>query len=82
MKVKLSSKSIKELQKLPIAERKKVIKKLHILENSPLVGKKLQGQLASLFSFKAWPYRIIYQFLPGKKIVYIVTIQHRQSVYG
>ncbi len=81
MNVELSNKAIDNLKKFPRPQRKKIFKKLHLLEESPLLGKKLTGEFNGLFSFKVWPYRIIYQFLPRSKKVYIVTIDHRQSVY-
>jgi mRNA-degrading endonuclease RelE of RelBE toxin-antitoxin system len=81
MKIELSAKAISNLRKLSNSEKKKIFKKLHLLENSPLEGKKLTGEFIGLFSLKAWPYRIIYQFLRIKKKVYIVTIEHRQGAY-
>jgi mRNA-degrading endonuclease RelE of RelBE toxin-antitoxin system len=81
MKIELSGKAISNLKKFPVAERKKIFKKLHLLENDPRAGKKLTGELTGLFSLKAWPYRIIYQLISKQKIIYIITIQHRQSVY-
>lgn len=79
MKIELSAKAIEKLQKLPLPEKKKIFKKLHSLENDPLLGKKLSGEFNGLFSLRAWPYRIIYQF--KQKIVFIVTVEHRQGVY-
>ena len=81
MKVELSEKSISNLKKLPSSEKKKIFKKLHLLEENPLLGKKLTGEFNGLFSFKAWPYRIIYQFQLNVKRIFIVTIDHRQGVY-
>ncbi len=81
MKVELSEKSISNLKKLPSSEKKKIFKKLHLLEENPLLGKKLTGEFNGLYSFKVWPYRIIYQFLAKSKMICVVTIDHRQGVY-
>lgn len=80
MKVELSEKSISNLKKLPKSEKKKIFKKLHLLEENPLLGKKLTGEFSGLFSFKAWPYRIIYQFQEKLKLVFIVIIDHRAQI--
>ncbi|MBI4973074.1 type II toxin-antitoxin system RelE/ParE family toxin [Candidatus Roizmanbacteria bacterium] len=81
MIVNLTKTSQKQFESLPRQEAKKVARKLLNLENTPYVGKKLEGNLSTLYSLRAWPYRIIYRIDPGLKIVTIITIEHRQSVY-
>lgn len=78
MKVFLTSEAEKQLQKLPPAQRKKVEKKLLVLEQSPLAGKKLSGEYVMTRSLKVWPYRIIYT---DKKDVVVLSILHQQGAY-
>lgn len=81
MKIEYSKTSFGQLQKLPKYEIKKVLKKISQLETNPLSGKKLKGKLTNCYSFRAWPYRIVYQINPVRKTIYILIIEHRQSVY-
>ena len=82
MKIAYSVKSKKQLLKLPKKEQIKILKKTSVLRNNPLSGKKLKGEFKGLFSFKFWPYRIIYYLDWNKKAVFIVTVRHRQSAYN
>lgn len=75
----LSKKAKKNLSDLPQKEQQKVIKKLHLLENEPLAGKCLTGELKSFRSLRAWPYRILYEF--AKPTVVVHRILHRQDAY-
>lgn len=80
MKIELTAKAKKQLIKLPKTEAKKVIKKIKLLETFPLAGKKLKGELSDRYSYRAWPYRIIY-VISNKKTIQIDTIEHRQGSY-
>ena len=70
---------IKQLKKLPLAEKKKVVRKLELLVKNPYSGKQLKGELEGLRSLQVWPYRIIYEV--QKESVVIYSVAHRQSVY-
>lgn len=70
---------IKQLKKLPLMEKKKVIKKLELLSQNPNAGKTLKGEFQGLRSLRAWPYRIIYEIREKSLVIFSVT--HRQSVY-
>ncbi len=76
----LSRSAEKELLRLPIKDKKKIVKKIHSLRDEPLAGKLLIGKLKGLFSLRAWPYRIIYELKKPNKII-IHHILHRQKVY-
>lgn len=80
-KLVLSKTSEKEFEKLPKVEKKKVLKKLKSIQLSPLLGKPLTGELKSLYSVRAWPYRIIYELIKDDKTIVVHKIQHRQGVY-
>jgi len=51
------------------------------LEKDPLIGEKLKGEFEGQFKLYAWPYRVIYIFSAGEKLVTVVEIEHRQGVY-
>jgi mRNA-degrading endonuclease RelE of RelBE toxin-antitoxin system len=77
----LTKASEKDFEKLPNVERKKVYKKLKVIELNPLMGKPLAGELKSFYSISAWPYRIIYEFSKKDGKLIIHKIEHRQGVY-
>ncbi len=80
MTLLFTQKAVKQIKKLSSSDQKKVKKRLSLLKKSPLQGKKLKGNLKGLFSYRAWPYRIIYQH--KKSTLIIIIIQHRQSAYS
>ena len=79
MIVILKKRAAKELNRLPIQERNKVVKKLRLLKTDSYSGKLLQGEYEGLLSLKAWPYRIIYEVKKDSILVY--SIKHRQGAY-
>lgn len=79
MKLAYKPQAIKQLKKLPLRQKRKIVKKLEILSKDPQVGKALKGELKTLYSIRAWPYRIIYKLT--KTTITIFSIAHRQSAY-
>ena len=75
----LSRTAEKSFSRLQAKDKRKIIKKLRLIESEPLVGKKLRGELRGLFSLRAWPYGIIYEKKAGRVIVH--NVSHRQKAY-
>jgi mRNA interferase RelE/StbE len=80
-KVVLKRSAGKELESLPEKDRTRAISALRGLAADPFQGKKLQGNLAGLYSLRVWPLRIIYQVSQKMVTVTVVAIGHRQGVY-
>ncbi len=80
MQVFLTPEAKKQHLRLSKVEQRKVEKRLVLLEDKPLSGKKLLGKYANLRSLRAWPYRIIY-YINSRQEVWVVSILHRQGVY-
>ena len=80
MKIELHPHAIKQWKRISKREHIKIAKKIKQLETAPLSGKLLHGELKGFRSFKAWPYRIIYETKSSKIIVH--SIAHRQSAYS
>lgn len=78
-KIEYKPQAVKQIKKLPLSEKKKVVRKLELLSEDPQAGKKLKGEFEGLYSLRAWPYRIIYK--PTKTKLTIYTVTHRQSAY-
>ena len=81
LKLVLTKNSEKDFDKLPKIEKKKVLKKLRTIEQNPISGKPLTGELKTFYSVRAWPYRIVYEFNKKENMVIVHKIQHRQGVY-
>lgn len=81
MKVKVTEEAQKQFAHLPKSQQIKIKRKLQYLENAPILGKKLEGELANYYSLRAWPYRIIYRIDVIAKEITIRSILHRQGAY-
>ena len=77
----LSEQAKKDLDKIAKSEKEKIKRNLLQLEHDTKNGKALIGKLKGLYSLKAWPYRIIYEFNKNSNSINVHKIQHRQGVY-
>ena len=71
----------KSLAKIPPRDRARIIAVIPTLAENPYLGKKLEGELRGLYSYRVWPYRIIYKPYKEILVVVIIRIGHRQGVY-
>ncbi len=81
MRLFLTKQAKREFFKLPAPEQKKAARKINLLEERPLIGKKLGGELGNLRCLRFWPYRIIYHVEQKKKEIWVDHIIHRQGAY-
>ena len=81
MKVYLSSKADKQLNKLPEKMHGLLLDRVRKLSESPLSdrAKKLAGRLG--WRIRVGDYRILYTFDSKKKEVTILSIAHRREAY-
>jgi len=82
MDVILSKDAKKQFDHLPLVDKKKVRKKLAVLEQDALAGKKLTGEFQGIRSLRVWPYRILYEINRKMKRIEVLIIAHRQGVYN
>ncbi len=82
MRVILSKEAQKNYNRLSGIQKTKIKKKLISLQDYPLLGKKLGGELEGDRSLRAWPYRIIYSIDKKQEIVVVSNILHRQGAYN
>lgn len=81
MRLLFTERAKKDYSGLPKPEQKKAARKIDLLEENPLIGKKLSGKLVDFRCLRFWPYRIIYHIEQKKKEVWIDHIIHRQGAY-
>ena len=71
----------RDLAKIDSRYRQRILAVLTILANEPHRGKQLRGDHAGEWSYRVWPYRILYRIKKRELIVLIVRVGHHQGVY-
>lgn len=59
----------------------RILAALEGLSHDPFLGKKLKGEYRNYYSYRVWPYRIIYSIEKEQLFILIIRIGHRQGVY-
>lgn len=80
-KLKIRPRAEKELQKINKPEYYRILSVLTLLCEDPFRGKKLKGDFSGYYSYRVWPYRIIYQIFQKELLIFFIRIGHRQGVY-
>lgn len=71
----------KEIDNFPAHKREKILAIFAVIANNPFIGKKLGGKRKDEWSYKVWPYRVLYKIYKKELVVLIVKADHRQGVY-
>lgn len=79
--VRLSKKVTKEIEKIDFRFQSRIKLAIITLATDPYIGKSLQGELEGLWSYRVWPYRIIYKIFKNELVVFIVAVGHRKDIY-
>jgi len=79
--IEIKRSAVKEINKIPRKYLQNILSKIDLLKNEPRPAnsKKLSGK--ELYRIRFGQYRIVYQIMDTKLIVYIVKIGHRKNVY-
>lgn len=80
-KLRITTIATRGLKMLSRVHQKAVILGLQEIQEDPLAGKPLTRELTGKFSYRIGVYRIIYKVNQHDKIVTILVIGHRGSVY-
>jgi len=80
-KLRVASKAEKEIKKISHPHQKAIILILAEIKEEPFSGKPLVRELTGRFSFRVGVYRIIYKVNKQDKIIDILTVGHRATVY-
>ncbi len=70
----------KEIAALPQKGQKRIMDAFDILRQNPFVGKKLEGNYEGAWTFRVWPYRIIYTINRQLLIVEVLRIVYRKGI--
>jgi len=71
----------KDLTKKDKSLRERILKSIEKLKENPYAGKPLSYNLAGLRSLRVGKYRVIYKIDEKNKIIWLVTVGHREKVY-
>ena len=71
----------KNLNKFPQKDIYRIQMALTVIASNPFSGKKLDGERKGEWSFRVWPYRIIYKIYRHELVILVISIGHRQGVY-
>ena len=72
----------KELRSLPSEYQRKILNKIDEISENPLLpGVKRLKDRKDFLRVRVGVYRIVYQFTPAKKRVFVLRIRHRKDVY-
>lgn len=71
----------KDINRIERKYHSRIITALAVIATNPFSGKKLEGDYKGNWSFRVWPYRIIYRVKTKEMVVLIVRIGHRQGIY-
>jgi len=80
--VKVLPKAEKQLDKIPLEYRQRIIDTIMDLRFDPFCGKKLLGKRKDQYSIRCWPYRILYEIYKNQILVLVTEVGHRQGVYN
>ena len=72
----------KKLEKVPQKDREKIIRSLDVIVENPFCGKQLHGKRSEQYSFRVWPYRIIYRVDKKQLFVIVIDFGYRQGIYN
>lgn len=71
----------KEINKIDKRYQARIKTAFVILSSDPYLGKRLDGKRKDEWSYRVWPYRIIYQIEKKQLIVLVIRVKHRQGAY-
>lgn len=77
----VQSSARKKLLKFPAHIHKKVIHTLTRIQQNPMIGVKLKGELVDYFKYRIGDYRIVYKCNKKESRIEVVKVEHRQGVY-
>ena len=79
--VRIKRSAAKDLKRIPVADRHKVVATIDGLARRPLLGKVLKGALRGLRRIRVGRYRVIYEVQDGALVVLVVRVAGRGEAY-
>ena len=80
-RAQLGSEVAEALRRLPPGVKRALRAALRHLATNPAAGEPLQGELEGRFKYRVRRYRIVYRVDRAARVLQIVAVGHRRSVY-
>jgi len=72
---------LRELKKVPVHVRARVLAAIEDMMSNPSAGVRLRGELVGLLRWRTGDYRIVYKIDEEKRLVILIDVGPRKSVY-
>ncbi len=79
--IKIKGSAAKELRRIAVEDRLRIVRAIDRLANEPLAGSALKGEFSGLRRLRVGRYRIIYEAIHGELTILVVRVGDRGSVY-
>jgi mRNA interferase RelE/StbE len=79
--LKIKPSAQKELKRIPRKDYFRILAVFSAIAKNPFIGKKMKGEYRSCYTYRVWPYRIVYQIYKKELLILVIRIGHRQGVY-
>jgi mRNA interferase RelE/StbE len=79
--LRLKPSAEKELRRLSKKDFRRVLSALTVLSLDPFVGKKMRGDCEGQYTYRVWPYRVIYEIYKRELLILVIAVGHRQGIY-
>jgi mRNA-degrading endonuclease RelE of RelBE toxin-antitoxin system len=67
----------KEISRIPLPWRTRILDILSVLEHNPSIGVPMKGKYKGKYKIRIWPYRIIYSIDKKTRIISVLEAGHR-----
>jgi mRNA interferase RelE/StbE len=79
--LQIKSSAAKDLEKIPKADRLRLVQAIDRLRDAPLAGGTLKGEFGGLRRLRVGHYRVIYEVFEWRLVVLVVRVAHRREAY-
>ena len=79
--IRIRRSAARELARITKRDRVRIVRAIDRLEEEPLAGNALKGDLRGLRRIRVGRYRVVYEVLEDALVVPVVRVAHRKAVY-
>jgi mRNA interferase RelE/StbE len=79
-KIEYNKEAVRNLEKIPVSDKKKIFRGIETLKENPDLGKQLVGPLKGLRSLRIGNYRVIYKKEMQIITIIVLTVGHRKNI--
>lgn len=80
-KIRFLRSAEKEIEQIPVSDRKLIYSGIALLEENPKLGEMLKGKFRGIWRLRKGKYRILYRVMYTEVVVLVLKIGHRKDIY-